>query len=114
MSGYRVRLVWDLPVTPETYQELGFLVHQLSMITGRMVKELADGEGLVFEVEPPVAAPGVPMDEDEWLDLLEELASKARRVKIIVERDGVPVLSSGDAARARLCGEYLEAGGGGR
>ena len=108
MARYTVRLVWDLPVTPETYRELGFLVHQLSRVTGRMVKELADGEGLVFEVEPPSLLPGVQVDEDEWLGLLEEVAAKARRVRVIIERDGVPVLSSGDYARARLCSYYLE------
>ncbi len=113
MPRYTVRLVWDLPVTPETYRELGFLVHQLSRITSRMAKDTADGEGLVFEVEPPSVLPGVQVDEEEWLSLLEEVVAKARRVRVIVEKDGVPVLTSDDYARARLCGVYLEESGGG-
>ena len=110
MPVYRVRIVWDLPVDDGLYRELGFLVHQLSLITGRMAKELADAEGIVFEVEPPEVLPGAPMDEEDWLELLEELASKARRVTVIVERDGVPVLTSLDYARARLCPDWLERG----
>ncbi len=114
MAGYRVRLVWSLPADDGVYRELGFLVHQLSMVTGRMVKELADAEGIVFEVEPPEALPGVPMDEEDWLALLEELASRARRVRVIVEKDGIPVISGDEddeVVHHPFCQEYLEASG---
>ncbi len=98
---YRVRLVWDLPADSRVYEELGRVLHRLSAIVAEMRLEHSDSEGMVFEVEPLIAEPY--QGEDEWLDAVDEAARGLQRLTVIVERGGVPIYSSVDRLRARLC-----------
>jgi len=87
----KVRMVWDLPISAKVFEELGEVIYTISKYVSSMELELADSEGMVFNVEPMKIAVGVTPAGDvvttdrDLKKVVNELNCKFDKVSIWLE-----------------------------
>jgi len=79
--GVKVRATWILPITHNTYKEIGILTYELIRISKKIKVEMCDMEGFVVEIEPLSDT----LLLDEPASSLKKLGSRLTYVNVEVE-----------------------------